>query len=171
MQAAETESETEAETVYSQEDLELLNSLDQAEAEGVDGLDADSIDWGNAEIQVMEDEEVSNILLIGHGTVEEDRQRSDSIIICSVNKDKGEIILTSIMRDLYVPIPGYKDNRINAAYQFGGMNDFWIGSSRNGEKQVSTSTEMWRWTSTVSWSLFPYLEIWILSSMPPRQSI
>lgn len=25
------------------------------------------------------------------------------------------------MRDLYVPIPGYKDNRINAAYQFGGM--------------------------------------------------
>ena len=51
----------------------------------------------------------------------EDRQRSDSIIICSVNKDKGEIILTSVMRDLYVPIPGYKDNRINAAYQFGGM--------------------------------------------------
>ena len=45
VQAAETESETEAETVYSQEDLELLNSLDQAEAEGVDGLDADSIDW------------------------------------------------------------------------------------------------------------------------------
>lgn len=50
VQAAETESETEAETVYSQEDLELLNSLDQAEAEGVDGLDADSIDWGKAEI-------------------------------------------------------------------------------------------------------------------------
>ena len=122
VQAAETESETEAETVYSQEDLELLNSLDQAEAEGVDGLDADSIDWGNAEIQVMEDEEVSNILLIGQDRRKgEDRQRSDSIIICSVNKDKGEIILTSVMRDLYVPIPGYKDNRINAAYQFGGM--------------------------------------------------
>ena len=119
VQAAETESETEAETVYSQEDLELLNSLDQAEAEGVDGLDADSIDWGDAEIQVMEDEEVSNILLIGQDRRKgEDRQRSDSIIICSVNKDKGEIILTSVMRDLYVPIPGYKDNRINAAYQF-----------------------------------------------------
>ena len=23
------------------------------------------------------------------------------------------------MRDMYVPIPGYSDNRINAAYQFG----------------------------------------------------
>ena len=73
VQAAETESETEAETVYSQEDLELLNSLDQAEAEGVDGLDADSIDWGKAEIQVMEDEEVSNILLIG----QDRRKRED----------------------------------------------------------------------------------------------
>ena len=29
--------------------------------------------------------------------------------------------MSSVMRDLYVPIPGYSDNRINAAYQFGGM--------------------------------------------------
>ena len=49
------ETETEAATVYSQEDLELLSSLDQAAAEGEDGMDADSIDWGQAEIQVMED--------------------------------------------------------------------------------------------------------------------
>ena len=49
VQAAETESETEAETVYSQEDLELLNSLDQAEAEGVDGLDADSRSHGETQ--------------------------------------------------------------------------------------------------------------------------
>ena len=31
------------------------------------------------------------------------------------------IVLTSLMRDMYVPIPGYSDNRINAAYAFGGM--------------------------------------------------
>ena len=120
--AEETETETEAETVYSQKDLELLENVEKAEADGVDGLDADSIDWGNADIQVMEDEDVSNLLLIGQDRREgQDRQRSDSIIICSVNKEKGKIVLTSIMRDLYVPIPGYKDNRINAAYQFGGM--------------------------------------------------
>ena len=125
VQAAETESETETETetVYSQEDLELLENLDKAEADGVEGLDTDSIDWGNAKIQIMEDEDVSNILLIGQDRREgQDRQRSDSMIICSVNKDKGKIILTSVRRDLYVPIPGYKDNRINAAYQFGGMD-------------------------------------------------
>ena len=120
--AEETETETEAETVYSQKDLELLENVEKAEADGEDGLDADSIDWGNADIQVMEDEDVSNLLLIGQDRREgQDRQRSDSIIICSVNKEKGKIVLTSIMRDLYVPIPSYKDNRINAAYQFGGM--------------------------------------------------
>ncbi len=30
--------------------------------------------------------------------------------------------MTSILRDLYVPIPGYRNNRINAAYAFGGMS-------------------------------------------------
>lgn len=30
--------------------------------------------------------------------------------------------MTSFMRDLYVQIPGYSDNRINAAYAFGGMD-------------------------------------------------
>ena len=78
-----------------------------------------------AEIQVMEDEEVSNILLIGQDRRKgEDRQRSDSIIICGVNKDKGVIVpLTSVYaRDTpRADSPGYKDNRINAAYQFGGM--------------------------------------------------
>ena len=44
---------------------ELLENVEKAEADGVDGLDADSIDWGNADIQVMEDEDVSNLLLIG----------------------------------------------------------------------------------------------------------
>jgi anionic cell wall polymer biosynthesis LytR-Cps2A-Psr (LCP) family protein len=47
------------------------------------------------------------------------------------------------MRDMYVPIPGYSDNRINAAYQFGGMElldktikkDF--GVSVDGNMEVS----------------------------------
>ena len=29
--------------------------------------------------------------------------------------------MTSFLRDLYVQIPGYSDNRLNAAYAFGGM--------------------------------------------------
>ena len=67
-------------------------------------------------------DEVRNILLIGQDKREgEDRQRSDAMIVATLNKTEERISLTSFMRDLYVSIPGYEDNRINAAYQFGGM--------------------------------------------------
>lgn len=64
-----------------------------------------------------------NILLIGQDRREgEDRARSDSMILCTFHKKSGQIIMTSFLRDLYVKIPGYYNNRINAAYTFGGMS-------------------------------------------------
>lgn len=107
----------------SQEDFEIDEELAQEIAENkVDALDPDEVQWNNADIDVMRDKDVSNILLIGQDRREgQGRQRSDSMIICSINKKSKKIILSSVMRDLYVPIPGYSDNRINAAYQFGGM--------------------------------------------------
>lgn len=87
-----------------------------------DTMNPEDVVWNNADIEVMKDKDVSNILLIGQDRREgQGRQRSDSMIICSLNKKTNKIILTSVMRDMYVPIPGYSDNRINAAYQFGGM--------------------------------------------------
>ncbi len=68
------------------------------------------------------DTEVINILLIGQDKRPgEKRARSDALIIASYSKKDGALKLFSLMRDMYVPIPGYSDNRINAAYQFGGM--------------------------------------------------
>ena len=65
---------------------------------------------------------VKNVLLIGQDKREgEGRQRSDTMIVVTLNKTEKRISLTSFMRDLYVTIPGYTDNRINAAYQFDGM--------------------------------------------------
>lgn len=62
-----------------------------------------------------------NILLIGHDAREgESQARSDSMILCSYNTDTHELVMTSFLRDLYVKIPGYGSNRINAAYSFGG---------------------------------------------------
>ena len=46
--------------------------------------------------------------------------RSDTMIIVTLDPDGNVIKLTSIMRDLYVEIPGRKNNRINATYVFGG---------------------------------------------------
>lgn len=63
-----------------------------------------------------------NILLVGQDRREgQGRQRSDTMILVSFNKSDSTITLTSFMRDMYVQIPGYKPNRLNAAYAFGGM--------------------------------------------------
>lgn len=62
-----------------------------------------------------------NILLIGQDAREGDEQaRSDSMILCSYNQKTNTLTMTSFLRDLYVEIPGYSSNRINAAYSFGG---------------------------------------------------
>ncbi len=73
-------------------------------------------------ITIPQDKNIINILLIGQDRREgQGRQRSDSMIIATLNKKTKTIKLTSLMRDMYVQIPGYSDNRINAAYAFGGM--------------------------------------------------
>ena len=68
--------------------------------------------------------EVANmrhLLLIGiDARPGETTGRSDTMIIVTLDPDGNVIKLTSIMRDLYVEIPGRKNNRINATYVFGG---------------------------------------------------
>ena len=66
--------------------------------------------------------EVVNILLIGQDRRDSSsRGRSDSMILCSFDRTNKTITLTSFMRDLYVKIPGYQDNRLNTVYPIGGM--------------------------------------------------
>lgn len=72
---------------------------------------------------VEQGDHVINILLIGQDRRPgEERQRSDAMILVTFNKSKKTITLTSFMRDQYVQIPGYLPNKMNAAYQWGGMN-------------------------------------------------
>lgn len=90
----------------------------------IDGavVDPDSIDWGDPANQIGGGKNVINILLIGQDRREgEGRARSDSMILCTINKTQNTITMTSFMRDMYVQIPGYSDNRINASYAMGGM--------------------------------------------------
>lgn len=73
-----------------------------------------------ASLPGAKDIELINILLVGQDRREESRARSDSMILCSFLPESGTIVFTSFLRDLYVQIPGYEDNRLNAAYAFGG---------------------------------------------------
>ena len=87
-------------------------------------LSEDEVDFGdgpNVQIGGKDDDSIVNILLIGQDTRTGVRSRSDSMILCTFNTNKNTLTLTSFMRDLYVQIPGYKNNRINAAYAYGGM--------------------------------------------------
>jgi len=66
----------------------------------------------------------SNILVLGADTGSKSRQgstaRSDSIMIVHTDPDEHRIALLSIPRDLRVDIPGHGEDKINAAYAYGG---------------------------------------------------
>lgn len=84
-------------------------------------LDPEDIHWGAAE--ALPDGDLINLLLVGQDRREgQGRQRSDTMILLSVNPQTRQVSLISFLRDLYVQIPGgYADNRLNAAYAFGGF--------------------------------------------------
>jgi LCP family protein required for cell wall assembly len=46
--------------------------------------------------------------------------RSDSIMLMRTDPGRERIYYLSIPRDLYVPIPGHGEDRVNAAYEYGG---------------------------------------------------
>jgi LCP family protein required for cell wall assembly len=70
-----------------------------------------------------------NILLLGSdtrgeiGTTLESAEgaRSDTIMVVHLPADRKSIQLMSIMRDSWVDIPGFGENKINAAMSFGGI--------------------------------------------------
>ena len=69
----------------------------------------------------MKEDGVINILLIGNDSRENgDDGRSDAMILLSVSSKTKTIYMTSLLRDIYVEIPGHDGNRLNAAYSFGG---------------------------------------------------
>lgn len=96
--------------------LDLINYDDQDTLASVDlskyELDADT--------------DVVNILLVGadKNNDEQDKdveRRSDSMMIATLDVKHSKLKITSLMRDIYVKIPGHGSNKLNAAYSFGGI--------------------------------------------------
>jgi len=110
-------------TISPSELEEYLNSQTETMDPNYTGsvIDPDDVDWGVHE-PIESGSQVINILLIGQDRREgEGRARSDAMILCTINKSTKTLTMTSFLRDMYVQIPGYQDNRINASYAFGGM--------------------------------------------------
>lgn len=62
-----------------------------------------------------------NILLVGLDSRKDNYTgRSDSMILCTINKKSKKFVMTSFLRDSYVTIPGHGKDKLNAAYALGG---------------------------------------------------
>ncbi|MFB4167811.1 LCP family protein [Virgibacillus sp. JSM 102003] len=62
-----------------------------------------------------------NILLLGVDERKNDKGRSDTMILMSLNPQTNSMKMLSIPRDTYVNIPGRGMDKINHAYAFGGV--------------------------------------------------
>jgi len=64
-----------------------------------------------------------NYVLLGSDSRDpgnEGNGRSDTIMVVHLNAKRNRAYITSFPRDMYVNIPGYGKNKINAAFAFGG---------------------------------------------------
>lgn len=66
------------------------------------------------------DPAVRNVLLIGTDNREDERGRADTMILLSFSKHNKTVTMTSLMRDCYVTIPNYGNDKLNAAFAYGG---------------------------------------------------
>ncbi len=65
-----------------------------------------------------------NILLLGSDTRGDGQvARSDTLILVTINPETKQVSMLSIPRDLLVTIPNYGQDKINAAYAYGSMNN------------------------------------------------
>lgn len=102
---------------------DIINSQKESRPDDYSGtdIDPDDVDWGNIADPLETGNGVVNLLLVGQDRREgEGRARSDAMILCTINKHTKTLTMTSFMRDMYVQIPGYSDNRINVSYALGG---------------------------------------------------
>jgi LCP family protein required for cell wall assembly len=63
-----------------------------------------------------------NIVLIGTDTRKTERGLSDTLIVMHLSADRKSVYLVSFPRDMYVSVPGYSKQKINAAYSYGGSS-------------------------------------------------
>jgi len=101
------------------------------------------LDESNLSVNDLLSGDIVNIALFGiDGRSDVDGDRSDTIMIASVNFKTGDVKITSIMRDLLVQIPAGTSNdttyeKINAAYSYGGAQEAIKTINQNFDLNIS----------------------------------
>ena len=127
------------------EDATIPGSLSDAvinggQADTFESAAGDAVTWP----EVVPTQNVTTIMLVGQDYRKgEEHYLSDTMIMCTINRDTNTLTMTSIMRDLYVPLPDYANhgpgrNRINVCYNLGTV---WTGSVKGGMEMLSMCVE------------------------------
>ena len=94
--------------------------------------------------QVVSDQNITNIMLVGQNYREDEPNKlSDTMLLCSINRQTHTLTMVSFLRDLYVPLPAYAGhtggrNRINVCYALGST---WKRSSEGGMEMLAKCIE------------------------------
>ncbi|MCH5252720.1 MAG: LCP family protein [Lachnospiraceae bacterium] len=79
-----------------------------------------------SQYELDKDTDVINVLLVGADKNNDEQnadvdRRSDSMMIATLDIKHSKLKVTSLMRDMYVEIPGYGKRKLNASYSLGGI--------------------------------------------------
>ena len=113
------------EATLSEEEASVILATEEEEEvdPNAEVLEPEEVTVATSAAVQIEKEELIHILLVGQDRrIHEPRQRSDAMILCTINTEKRTVVLTSFLRDTYVKLPGsYGMNRLNVPYLIGGF--------------------------------------------------
>lgn len=116
---------SEQETMSQEQIDAILNETEPVDPDYTgEALNSEDLNLPDSPVQAINTgDNVLNILLVGQDTKNlSQRSRSDSMILCTINKSTGKLTMTSFMRDTYLKIPDYYNQRLNVAYVLGGFD-------------------------------------------------
>lgn len=106
--------------VYAYSLLSIINETDISRPDTAQFLDQGIEEYIPLDEVEQKTGGITNVALFGLDRLYNEPCRTDTIMILTIDNDSNKIKLTSLMRDMYVNIPGKWPDRINAAYTYGG---------------------------------------------------
>lgn len=98
-----------------------LNEAEEMDPSALASINEEIAEQNKKPVDLLYDPQILNVMLMGVDSRDRNNfSRSDSMILLSVDYRHHKIHMNSIMRDLYVEIPGQGFSRLNAANAIGG---------------------------------------------------